>query len=84
MSRGGLVLDMVYPLLLASFVCLKKERKWEADDFPTNTLQAMLATKIETPNLGCYGSKTALFQVGFDDRDKMLQMFQSQDLLIIC
>ncbi|XP_057857842.2 uncharacterized protein LOC131066953 [Cryptomeria japonica] len=45
-------------------VCLlEKGRKWEAEDFPTNSLQAMLATRIETPNLGCYGSKTALFQV---------------------
>lgn len=61
-------------------VCLlEKGRKWEAEDFPTNTLQAMLATRIETPNLGCYGSKSALFQVGFDDREKILWIFQSQD-----
>eukprot|EP01018_Ginkgo_biloba_P020085 Gb_39397 [translate_table: standard] len=44
-------------------VCLiEKGRRWKAEDFPTNSFQGMLSTRVQTRNLGCYGSKTALFQ----------------------
>ena len=48
-------------------VCLvEKGRKWEANDFPTNSLKLMSAVRIENKSLGVsFGPKDALFQVIF-------------------
>ncbi|XP_050227475.1 uncharacterized protein LOC126677072 isoform X2 [Mercurialis annua] len=46
-------------------VCLiEKGQRWEAKDFPTNTLQIMSSARLENRNLGFgFGRKDALFQV---------------------
>ncbi|XP_025015102.2 uncharacterized protein LOC8263201 isoform X1 [Ricinus communis] len=46
-------------------VCLiEKGRRWNAKDFPTDTLQIMSAVRLENRNLGIsFGPKDALFQV---------------------
>ena len=48
-------------------VCLvEKGRRWEAQDFPTDTLKIMSAVRMEKQNLGVgFGPKDALFQVTF-------------------
>ncbi|XP_059645979.1 uncharacterized protein LOC132289661 [Cornus florida] len=50
-------------------VCLiEKGRKWEARDFPTDSLKGLSALKMENQNLGFnFGSKDALFQVYIQD-----------------
>lgn len=46
-------------------VCLlEKGRKWEAQDFPTDSFEMLSAVRMENQNLGIsYGPKDALFQV---------------------
>lgn len=46
-------------------VCLvEKGRRWEAKDFPTNSLKMMSAFRFENRNTGIsFGPKHALFQV---------------------
>ena len=48
-------------------VCLvEKGRRWEAKDFPTNSLEIMSDVRIEKRSLGIsFGPKDALFQVIF-------------------
>ncbi|KAK2984164.1 hypothetical protein RJ640_020574, partial [Escallonia rubra] len=45
-------------------VCLiEKGRRWEAQDFPTDSLHMLLASRIESRNLGIsFGPKNALLQ----------------------
>lgn len=48
-------------------VCLiEKGRRWEAHDFPTDSLKIMSAVRMENHDLGVsFGPKDALFQVIF-------------------
>ena len=52
-------------------VCLiEKGRKWEAQDFPTDSLKIMSTTRMENQDLGIrFGPKDALFQVIFSCYD---------------
>lgn len=48
-------------------VCLvEKGRRWEAQDFPTNSLKILSAFRFESSKLGfSFGPRDALFQVFF-------------------
>ncbi|XP_065857543.1 uncharacterized protein [Euphorbia lathyris] len=53
-------------------VCLlEKGRRWNAEDFPTDTLKIMSAARLENRNLGIsFGPKDALFQV-YEQNDSL-------------
>ncbi|XP_024186518.1 uncharacterized protein LOC112191406 [Rosa chinensis] len=53
-------------------VCLlEKGRKWEAQDFPTDSFKILSAVRMENQNLGVsYGPKDALFQV-YEQNDSL-------------
>ncbi|XP_065855070.1 uncharacterized protein [Euphorbia lathyris] len=53
-------------------VCLlEKGRRWNAEDFPTDTLKIMSAVRLENRNLGIsFGPKDALFQV-YEENDSL-------------
>ncbi|CAI9097688.1 OLC1v1034158C1 [Oldenlandia corymbosa var. corymbosa] len=50
-------------------VCLlEKGRKWEAHDFPANTIEMLSAVRMENRNLGLsFGSRNALYQIYVQD-----------------
>lgn len=54
-------------------VCLvEKGRRWEAKDFPTNSLNLMTAVRIDNKSFGIsFGPKEALFQVIFFNPSKL-------------
>ncbi|WCJ34276.1 Long-chain-alcohol oxidase FAO1 [Euphorbia peplus] len=53
-------------------VCLlEKGRRWNAEDFPTDTLKIMSSARLENRNLGIsFGPKDALFQV-YEENDSL-------------
>lgn len=59
-------------------VCLiEKGRKWEAQDFPTNTLKLISELRMENRNLGVnVGPKDALFQVHSSSSTSLFHFLQ--------
>ncbi|MCL7024984.1 hypothetical protein MKW94_011989 [Papaver nudicaule] len=65
---GGAVAACRLSLAGAEVCLMEKGRKWEAQDFPTDTLQIIPELRMENRNLGVnVGPKDALFQLHVQD-----------------
>ena len=71
---GGSVAACRMPIAGIKVCLIEKGRRWEAQDFPTDSFKIMSTVRMENRDLGIrFGPKNALFQVVFSFYDVLFE-----------